>query len=371
MSAIAEKVIATPSSILKPEELRLYQDAFLSTDSTKSYSERWKYSHADDYVDFFINETEARNSAIRLFGNKANLATFRELNTDDRFDLIKAGLSQAGDRHLVNLNGYKQHVSRLLYVADGGEAELQLIGESNSCERLIIEVGRDASLYVVEEAQGGNRVMEMNLQPNAKVEHKVTKLPLEDIEYTYHSVFLDDHAEYSLSIVSSGARQRLNEVAISCPGDHTDVKLDAGWQVQPQSSLEQHVLLRHMGQFGKSQQKCRGIIADDGRSTFAGTIRIDEDASGTVASLNNRNIALGDRAVINAKPELLIYNDDVQCSHGATTSQLDADLLFYFQSRGVNYSRARQLLLRAFLRELIPDDSRLDQIAMPHQDELH
>ena len=82
-------------------------------------------------------------------------------------------------------------------------------------------------------------------------------------------------------------------------------------------------------------------------------------AAGSNAALTNRNLLLTTTAEIDTKPELEIYVDDVRCSHGATTGQLDANALFYLQSRGLDLSAARQVLTAAFLRDS------LTSIALP------
>jgi Fe-S cluster assembly protein SufD len=80
---------------------------------------------------------------------------------------------------------------------------------------------------------------------------------------------------------------------------------------------------------------------------------VRKDAQKTNAFQTNKNILLSDEAKMNTKPQLEIYADDVKCSHGATTGQLDEDALFYLQSRGIPRSEARLLMLNAFLHEVI------------------
>ena len=72
-----------------------------------------------------------------------------------------------------------------------------------------------------------------------------------------------------------------------------------------------------------------------------------------MAYQQNNNILLSNEAVVNAKPELEIYADDVKCSHGSTTGQLDEDALFYLQARGLSKSAALQLLMVGFVDEVL------------------
>ena len=92
---------------------------------------------------------------------------------------------------------------------------------------------------------------------------------------------------------------------------------------------------------------------------FNGRIFVAKDAQGTVAYQKNNNILLTDDAKMDTKPQLEIYADDVKCSHGATTGQLDDEAMFYLRSRGIGVSEARALLTNAFAEEV------LDKITIP------
>ena len=71
------------------------------------------------------------------------------------------------------------------------------------------------------------------------------------------------------------------------------------------------------------------------------------------AHQNNNNLILSENALVHSNPQLMIYNDDVQCSHGSTTGKIDNDALFYLRSRGINFNEAKQILLNAFLNDIV------------------
>jgi Fe-S cluster assembly protein SufD len=93
----------------------------------------------------------------------------------------------------------------------------------------------------------------------------------------------------------------------------------------------------------------------NGNSTgvFNGKVFVRQDAQKINAYQSNQNILLSDDATINTKPELEIYADDVKCSHGSTTGQLDEEAMFYLQARGIGKESARKLLVQAFLDEAV------------------
>jgi len=101
----------------------------------------------------------------------------------------------------------------------------------------------------------------------------------------------------------------------------------------------------------------RGVAASRGRAVFNGKAVVHEGAQKSQARQVSRNLLLTPGAEIDTKPELEIYADDVQCSHGATTGQLDPAALFYLRSRGLDESEARSALTRAFAAAVL---SRMD-----------
>jgi Fe-S cluster assembly protein SufD len=112
--------------------------------------------------------------------------------------------------------------------------------------------------------------------------------------------------------------------------------------------LDTHVLVDHLAVGTRSLQDYRGIAAGRGRAVFNGKAVVHEGAQQSQARQSSRNLLLTPGAEIDTKPELEIYADDVQCSHGATTGQLDPVALFYLRSRGLSENEARSALTRAF-----------------------
>jgi Fe-S cluster assembly protein SufD len=96
----------------------------------------------------------------------------------------------------------------------------------------------------------------------------------------------------------------------------------------------------------------KGILADTSTGVFNGKIHVYRDAQKTNAYQSNKNILLSDEANVYTKPQLEIYADDVKCSHGATTGQMNEEALFYMQARGIKKHDAQKLLVNAFATEV-------------------
>lgn len=104
---------------------------------------------------------------------------------------------------------------------------------------------------------------------------------------------------------------------------------------------------------GTSNQLIKFVLADNARGRFIGDLKIAPDAQQTEAHQTNRNLLLSETAQMRTQPQLEIYADDVKATHGASTGQLDESALFYMQQRGISKQKARQLLVNAFMKDVI------------------
>jgi Fe-S cluster assembly protein SufD len=100
-------------------------------------------------------------------------------------------------------------------------------------------------------------------------------------------------------------------------------------------------------------QLFKGTLTDFSRSSFEGKILVRQAAQKTQAFQSNHNLLLSDRAHADSKPNLEIFADDVKASHGATVGQLDKEQLFYLKSRGFSESKAKELLVYGFCKEVV------------------
>jgi Fe-S cluster assembly protein SufD len=117
--------------------------------------------------------------------------------------------------------------------------------------------------------------------------------------------------------------------------------------------VDNHTSIDHAKPHGTSHELYKGILDGKASAVFNGRILVRKDAQKTDSKQTNKNLVLSDNAVINTKPELQILADDVRCTHGATIGQLDAEALFYLQSRGLGARQARALLTYAFAQDVV------------------
>lgn len=148
-----------------------------------------------------------------------------------------------------------------------------------------------------------------------------------------------------------------NDYRVEVPGHHAETSMSGLAIASQEQVCETRVTLHHTGTHCTSRQLFKNAIFDNASGAFGGRIVVDESARYTDAAQTNRNILQSDRARMAAAPQLEIYCDEVKCSHGATTGQLDERALFYMQTRGIPRDDARRMLTQAFMVDVIDNIS--------------
>ncbi len=154
---------------------------------------------------------------------------------------------------------------------------------------------------------------------------------------------------YSLNV---GGKLSRTEVKPTLSGRHGQVELRGAFLGRNGNSHDVFTHMKHMVPQCNSDQIYRGVLDRGGKSAFQGKVLVAKDAQLTNADQSNKNLLLDRNAEANSKPELLIYADDVKCSHGATVGELDQEALFYMKSRGLETSAAKALMVEAFVAEV-------------------
>jgi Fe-S cluster assembly protein SufD len=259
--------------------------------------------------------------------------------------------------HFVEVPRGKVHAETIEITYDAVE------GQANHPRTLIV-VGPHAHCTIVETYRGSgkyftNAVTEIVAGDGAVIDHY--KIQQESLE-AYHVATLQatlgrssNFSSHSISL--GGALVRNDAGAVLSEG--TEATLNGLYIVNGSQHIDNHTVLDHAKPHGASHEVYKGIL--DGRATavFNGRIIVRKDAQKTDSKQTNKNLVLSNEAVINTKPELQIHADDVRCTHGATIGQLDAESMFYLQSRGIPKREARSLLTYAFAQDIV------DRIKIP------
>src|SRR5579864_3460077 len=224
--------------------------------------------------------------------------------------------------------------------------------------RTLIVVGADAHCTIVETYIGTgayftNAVTEIVAGDGAVVDHyKVQQESPGAFHVATMQATLGRSANFSSLSISLGGALVRNDVNATL-SEGTEATLNGLYIVNGQQHIDNHTQIDHAKPHGTSHELYKGILDGRAAAVFNGRIIVRKDAQKTDSKQTNKNLVLSDEAVIDTKPELQIFADDVRCTHGATIGQLDAEALFYLQSRGIGKSQARSLLTYAFAQDII------------------
>ena len=194
------------------------------------------------------------------------------------------------------------------------------------------------------------------LEKNSKLEHY--KIQLEgdsSIHSSSSSVNCNSSSIYNNFIFSIGGSLSRIEVNSSINSSDINFNIKGLYLAKTNQHHDITTVMQHKHPESKSNQHIKGILQKNSSGVFQGKVIVSQDAQKTDAFQFNQNLLLSESAEANAKPELEIYADDVKCSHGATTGELDEQMLFYLRSRGLNKEEAQKVLIEGFINELFDE----------------
>jgi Fe-S cluster assembly protein SufD len=261
-------------------------------------------------------------------------------------------------------DGYYLHVPEnvkltkpvyILFIASGENESLKIP------LRNIMVADKNSEAFIIENyvsyqnnSHFTNTFTEIYLADNAKVEHMKH---LQESQKAFHIGTLQvrqakDSHFISHSIARGGKLTR-SDIEIIQAGENAISTLNGLYLAKQQQHIDHHTTIHHIRPHGKSQQNYKGIITDKARAVFNGQVLVHKNAQKTSAQQSNKNLLLSLDAEIDTKPQLEIFADDVQCTHGATVGQLDDEALFYLRSRGISEAAARTMLINSFVQDVI------------------
>lgn len=245
---------------------------------------------------------------------------------------------------------------------------LRITGSSTGMAqpRLLVELAPGSRLSLVIEHQGpagalANVVTQICCGAGSHLELlRIQDLPVDGLLTETTHIELGRDATLLATSLDFGGQLVRQDLSVALSGSGASADIHGAFLVDGHRHIDNHTTVDHRAADTSSREIFHGLATGHGRGVFNGRIVVQPGAVRTASALNSRNLLLTNTAEIDTKPELEIFTDDVRCSHGATTGQLDANALFYLRSRGLNPEEARQALITAFLHATLalvsPDD---------------
>ena len=226
--------------------------------------------------------------------------------------------------------------------------------------RLLFVAGEHSEARLVETYAGTapqvyltNAVSEFVIGDRAVIDHyKVQRESLAGYHVAAMQVRTGRESVFVSHVLTFGAAIARNDIGAVLGGPGGDTTLNGLYLADGDQLVDTHTTIDHALPHNGSHELYKGILGGHARAVFNGKIIVRPDAQKTDAKQTNKALLLSDGAEINTKPQLEIFADDVKCTHGATVGQLDAEMLFYLRSRGLDAHDARALLIRGFVGDI-------------------
>jgi Fe-S cluster assembly protein SufD len=227
--------------------------------------------------------------------------------------------------------------------------------------RNLIAAGPGSDLKVLESyaslADGQsftNAVTELVLGEEAGLDHcKIQEEGRRAFHIAAVAARQDRGSRWTSHSISTGAHLSRHQIQTLFEGEGGHCLLNGLYLARGEQRVDHHTVVDHARPRCESHEFYHGVLSGRAQGVFNGKIFVRQDAQKTNAKQTNRNLLLSDEAVIDTKPQLEIFADDVKCTHGATVGQIDEEAIFYLRSRGIGLERARQILVRAFASDVV------------------
>ena len=358
-----------------------------------THDEEWKYTNVAPIAkkSWRINQAETANidvTSLRLPENTAAELIFvnGKLQTESHADSFVATSLQAAvddERYSTNIReqlarhadsianpftalntafingGAFIYVPKGIVLSDPIHLLFETNAETATFPRVLVIAGENSSFTLVESYSGegsyfNNGVVEIVLKDGARVEHFKVQRESADAYHVATTVAdLSSNSGYDTTTITFGAQLSRHDIRVVMDHEGAECRVDGLYLVTDSQHADTHSVIDHRKPQCTSHQLYKGILDGKSRAVFNGKIFVRHDAQKTDAMQTNKNLLLSNEARVDTKPQLEILADDVKCAHGAAVGQIDAEELFYLETRGIHPDLGRNLLTYGFAEEVI------------------
>ena len=231
-----------------------------------------------------------------------------------------------------------------------------------AADRTFVHVGEDARATFVERHSGPpkaymtNVVTRMKVADGADVRWIIEQRDGADAtRLARFSAALGTGSRLTIFVLNAGGKLVRQEIFADIVGEGAHLQIDGVNLVGGDAHVDVTTSIDHRVPGATASETFRNVCTGRGTGIFQGQIKVAQVAQQTDARMACNTLLLSDECEFNAKPELEIFADDVQCAHGATVADLEESHLFYLRSRGIPEAEARRLLIRAFVAEVVEE----------------
>jgi len=390
---VDNKVLEFVADFKKPEstsEVRKQaMDALSGMDFPTTRVEEWKYTRVAKYVKRKYNQVQATanvedytiadlNAHQLVFVNgyydeslstiqaddAVSIQKIEELNeeyysdivdgtAENVFSLINKAYQTGGVFIQVKKNKKANHPIHLIHVLEGEEVI------ANARHFVHLESGSKAEVLATYHSNNSensftNIVLEGHIEENASLTINKLQTEAKDVLHISNELFIQDKSSnFLINTITTGGLLTRNGLDVIVEGENCHTEMNGAYLGTEKQHIDNHTIIDQLYSNCTSSELYKGVMDDKSSGVFNGKVIVRQDAQKIAAYQSNKNILLSKGASVNSKPELEIYADDVRCSHGSTIGELDEEAVYYLRSRGISEVNARQLLVAAFIGDVL------------------
>ena len=348
--------------------------------------EDWKFSDLNQIIkknikNFVIEKSETNKlqvtDLIKDFDhNKIYIQDGKLISYDFSFEKeksLKLNIEEVVENKintnsLLNLNSALSEDKISIIVKEGYITNAPLVIYNNYSEKksnlinsnISINLEKDSSLKIINLSNENsinsfsNNSQNIYLSDNAILKfYSLNYKNNTNMSYSFSNIDLNKNSHCEYFILSAGAKFLKNEINCSLNKDHGSIFINGIINLENENHHEIKTIVNHNEENCKSYQLIKCVLNDNSKGIYQGKIFVDSKAQKTDGYQLSRALLLNEDTEFNAKPELEIYADDVKCSHGSTSGNIDENSIFYLMSRGLTYKQSKQLLINGYVAEVV------------------
>ena len=351
--------------------------------------EDWKFSDLNSILDknlknykFGINSTNKninKNILLEDFDHSKIFLTngdlsYLDIHEDDKnkFDVISENLlfdDKISQNSLNNLNKALSNKLTKIKILEGKIIEKPIIIYNDTTSNNITNIINARSKIILEKNSSVtilnlfynkindsfiNLNFDFDIKENSNFKNYVIDLFNNDnCKYSFTNINIAKNGYYENFIYSAGSKYSRNEINCNLNENYSSAFINGIININDNKHHEIKTNINHLSENTKSHQLIKSVLNDQSNAAYQGKIFVEKEAQKTDGYQLSRALLLDQNTEFNAKPELEIYADDVKCSHGSTSGNLDQNAIFYLMSRGIGYVEAKKLLIDGFINDVI------------------
>ncbi len=228
---------------------------------------------------------------------------------------------------------------------------------------IVSEPGSKVTIFEKYDSRGeanhfSNHVTEAVVSENASIDYySIQNDSGNRYQYNLTQFYQANYSRLNTFTFTTDGKLIRNNLQLLLDGEGIESHMFGLYLLNKDTLADNHTVVDHRKANSFSNELYKGIMDDSSKGVFNGKIYVRPNAQKTNAFQANRNILLTDKATVNTKPQLEIWADDVKCSHGCTSGQLDEEAMFYLRTRGISKDSARAMMLYAFAGEILDNVS--------------